>query len=1404
MVRKKSWNCIWAFILVFSLLLGTFSDVDIGILQRASAKTVIPVSTITVGKKITISFIFNGKKVKNSKVKWGSKNKKIAKISKKGVVTGVKKGTTKIYAKYKGVKYWRKIVVKKKSTAAKTTPQPATPTPKPWEQTIPGLTKVSGKKLEGTLRSNPPRNIRFTVEEGKQLKLQAISTFHYNAGKGVAPGTIGITKDGVTVGTWNATGRNGNIWWDAYTDITLYAGKYIIIDSDRETWSCGDSNSGINQVYGIISDAPAVIPTASSAASPAPSVTTTASPSASFDPQAYIESPEEHENQGNIPDTPKPVSTVIPGETGVDSSIRISTQEINSAPKAAASVTQSNPQAKAGNVSVDFGNFNLKEDTTLTVRTLPSKTDSVNGYTASLWSLDTGSQKEFILPVKVTVPYDASVKDPEAELDAQCWNEDAGSWENVSFDINTSDHTITMVLYRATVFGIFRDENAAEDMDDSGLKKLISYKNAGKDAWLSVDAATKLKPTKASYAKYAKLLNTSLSEQKFNDILNSRLTDPLEYTNVLDGTGLATNISNWGNGVISFGNLICQEYGTLKNAANLKEFLTGSGAMLCGIGLGITALDYAEQTMNGKKTDKEYLLNAWPELLLTAASIPESLGAVAGFINGTGAAASAAAAAGTTTLAPWLTAIAAVAVLAKYQMTSQKEPAKVEYAELLSLMRVMTEETYFNPKTGRLYTYLPETAVNRLKALGTDDYEKKGLTKSAVSAVLSHYRPDAYQSSYVRLGNSRYPNYSGWAEIMDYITKKYKKNPEKWIGELENYASVAADFGSPDPSEVNVLAYAFLGESALGLGDQFFGPQGKASYQDIKKCSDYIRYEVMDGLQNNKFFKNFAENFNEKVEQINRRNWKKQIKELSRELTFTLMNQRGVKVSFNELAEYKDKCICFETAPAAFTLKSPWRVNMDSSTIASSTYFGYTEMGCRVQQLGNTNTADATQYLLVYNNAADCLAGDEPISRIPFIGPKEYGQKEIIIRVDGTQTQQVKPTATPAPTDPNANGDVELSETTVIFQSLTGSKTLTLKGAGDGNITWSAGTGKVVKLAVSADQKSCVLTPLAYGSDTIYVSYAGKTYKCMVYVEKEVQFDKTSISLKVGETATLSVINAENATAKNLDTVWSSGNSSIASLSDKTMKTAVVKGEGKGSTTITKRYTYNDGSVKVLECKVTVEDVLIAGIVPNSLTLKVGETKTLTLQGVDLTRQNTWYTMDIADVKGNGLTATVTGKKAGTDILNVVSMGKGGIDDLKFYFCNITVVGSAAPTPTPTPAPTSQPGKDNYSGSYYGVHTYTAKSGEVWTTKYQVIVSRASDGTYTWEVGDDSLVPGDFADSYFIYASGKASVSNGVLKGTATDMAGTYRISVSGGVCNYSFESAMGDDANVNITLYRK
>jgi hypothetical protein len=86
---------------VFALILAFGTDTN-----AASPKMSKKVVYVTKGKSTTL-------KVKNTKkkIKWSIKNKKIAKVSSKGKITGKKKGTTYVYAKVGKKKLKCKVVV---------------------------------------------------------------------------------------------------------------------------------------------------------------------------------------------------------------------------------------------------------------------------------------------------------------------------------------------------------------------------------------------------------------------------------------------------------------------------------------------------------------------------------------------------------------------------------------------------------------------------------------------------------------------------------------------------------------------------------------------------------------------------------------------------------------------------------------------------------------------------------------------------------------------------------------------------------------------------------------------------------------------------------------------------------------------------------------------------------------------------------------------------------------------------------------------------------------------------------------------------------------------------------------------------------------------------------------------
>lgn len=94
-----------------------------GLEAQAKTKLQEKTQTITIGEQKRIKLYTGKKAIKNKHIKWSSKNKKIAKVSKKGVVTGVAEGSTKIIAKYKGKKYKLSVTVQKKAEE----PKPVTP-----------------------------------------------------------------------------------------------------------------------------------------------------------------------------------------------------------------------------------------------------------------------------------------------------------------------------------------------------------------------------------------------------------------------------------------------------------------------------------------------------------------------------------------------------------------------------------------------------------------------------------------------------------------------------------------------------------------------------------------------------------------------------------------------------------------------------------------------------------------------------------------------------------------------------------------------------------------------------------------------------------------------------------------------------------------------------------------------------------------------------------------------------------------------------------------------------------------------------------------------------------------------------------------------------------------------------
>ena len=190
-------------------------------------------------------------------------------------------------------------------------------------------------------------------------------------------------------------------------------------------------------------------------------------------------------------------------------------------------------------------------------------------------------------------------------------------------------------------------------------------------------------------------------------------------------------------------------------------------------------------------------------------------------------------------------------------------------------------------------------------------------------------------------------------------------------------------------------------------------------------------------------------------------------------------------------------------------------------------------------------------------------------------------------------------------------------------------------------VIWASSNASVARV------NSGTVTAIKEGTATITASAGGKSSTCTVKVSAKVvsvtsiSLDKTSLSLKVGETETITAtVNPDNATYKSV--VWGSSDVSVSTVSD-----GKVTAKKSGTSIITAK----SGSC-IAECTVTVSvDVESVTLDKTTLSLAVGETAQLTamVKPDNATYKNvTWTSSDesVAKVADGKVTAVKTGKAA--------------------------------------------------------------------------------------------------------------------------------------------------------------
>ena len=227
--------------------------------------------------------------------------------------------------------------------------------------------------------------------------------------------------------------------------------------------------------------------------------------------------------------------------------------------------------------------------------------------------------------------------------------------------------------------------------------------------------------------------------------------------------------------------------------------------------------------------------------------------------------------------------------------------------------------------------------------------------------------------------------------------------------------------------------------------------------------------------------------------------------------------------------------------------------------------------------------------------------------------------------------------------------------------------TLSPSNASVRDVIWKSSSPSVA--TVSGNGK---VEAIAVGTTTITITTedGGKTASCAVTVKAKVipvqgvSIDKASITMAVGDTQTLTAT-VTPLTATDKSVTWSSGNTSVATVSS----TGVVTAKGVGTATIT--VTTNDGG-KTAMCSVIVIPVAVTGVTLNksSLSLYQNDSETLvaTVLPSNATNKNVSWSTSNSSVATVSTSGQVTAISPGTATITVTTADGG-----KTASCSVSV-----------------------------------------------------------------------------------------------------------------------------------
>ena len=223
------------------------------------------------------------------------------------------------------------------------------------------------------------------------------------------------------------------------------------------------------------------------------------------------------------------------------------------------------------------------------------------------------------------------------------------------------------------------------------------------------------------------------------------------------------------------------------------------------------------------------------------------------------------------------------------------------------------------------------------------------------------------------------------------------------------------------------------------------------------------------------------------------------------------------------------------------------------------------------------------------------------------------------------------------------------------------------RNASDKSVTWSSNNSTVARVSDAG-----IVTARSVGSAKITVKTVdgSKTASCSLTVKAKtipvqgVSIDKASITMAVGDTQTLTAT-VTPLTATDKSVTWSSGNTSVATVSS----TGVVTAKGVGTATII--VTTNDGG-KTAMCSVIVIPVAVTGATLNksSLSLYQNDSETLvaTVLPSNASNKNVSWSTSNSSVATVTTSGQVTAISPGTATITVTTADGG-----KTASCSVSV-----------------------------------------------------------------------------------------------------------------------------------